>query len=310
MYLDVPLGVHPEGYDGWRERSSFLEGVSAGAPPDELFTGGQEWGFRPLSPEGLCESRYQYFISSLRHQLGAAGVLRIDHVMGLHRIYCIPTGMNATEGLYVHFPHEELYAILTLESSRHRAMLVGEDLGTVPDAVREAMDAHALHRMYVLPFELRPDQAMIMGDIGSQTVASANTHDLPTFRGWWDASDVEIRCEMGLLDEGAAAAARHERERLTRTLAERLGQPHEPLAVLRAALEAIAASDARLVLVSLEDLWLEPDPQNVPGTHRERPNWRRKARLSLDEMRVDARVLDTLRAIAAKRGQPPPTRRA
>ena len=301
MYLDVPLGVHAAGYDAWRERDSYLEGVSAGAPPDALFTGGQAWGFRPLSPDGLRASRYRYLIETVRHQMSAAGVLRIDHVMGLHRLYCIPDGMTATDGLYVHFAHEELYAILTLESVRHATMLVGEDLGTVPDAVRAAMDAHALHRMYVLPFELRPAEPMIMGNIAECTVASANTHDLPTFRGFWDASDVEIRREMGLLDDEAAEREKSERVALTRTLAERLGQPHEPAAVLRRALEAIAGSDCRLMLVNLEDLWLEPDPQNVPGTHRERPNWRRKSRLSVDQIRASDEVLTTLRAIAALR---------
>jgi 4-alpha-glucanotransferase len=163
------------------------------------------------------------------------------------------------------------------------------------------MDRHALHRMYVLPFELRPNETMIMGEIPEASVASANTHDLPTFAGWWEGTDIEVRREMGLLDDEACAAEVEGRHRFCDTLADRLGQPREPGATLRASLEAMAASNTRLLLVNLEDLWLSKDPQNVPGTHRERPNWRQKAGLSLEEMRDDERVTGTLRAIDDRR---------
>ncbi|MBW2463310.1 MAG: 4-alpha-glucanotransferase, partial [Deltaproteobacteria bacterium] len=290
LYLDMPLGVHPDGYDAYREADSLLTGLSAGAPPDPLFTGGQKWGFAPLSPDGMRRSGFRYLRECLALQMAGAGVLRIDHVMGLHRHYCIPEEMSATEGVYVGMPHEELYAVVILEAHRHGTCIVGEDLGTVPDAVRAAMGKRALHRMYVLPFELRPNEPMIMGDIPTASVASANTHDLPTFQGWWSGADIDVRREMGLLTDDAWAAEHQDREGITAVLAERLGVPHDAAAVLDASLTALAGSDARFLLINLEDLWLEAAPQNVPGTHRERPNWRRKAGPTLEAMREDPRV--------------------
>jgi 4-alpha-glucanotransferase len=301
LYLDMPLGVHPDGYDVYREPHAFLTGLSAGAPPDPLFTGGQKWGFAPLSPSGLRESGYGYVRECLAHQMRGAGVLRLDHVMGLHRLFCIPAPMLATEGVYVQMPHEELYAVASVESHRHQTMLVGEDLGTVPNAVRRAMDRHAFGRMYVLPFELRPNKAMIMGEIPEASVASANTHDLPTWQGWWSGTDIDVRFEMGLLSSADAAHEKIERRRLSFELSDRLGCARDPGPTLEAALRALASSNARLLLVNLEDLWLEAEPQNVPGTHRERPNWRRKARLSLEELSVDARVRSVLSQIDARR---------
>ncbi len=301
LYLDMPLGVHPEGYDAYREPASFLSSLSAGAPPDALFTGGQKWGFAPMSPTGLRRSGYAYLRECLSHQMRGAGVLRIDHVMGLHRLYCIPDEMDATEGVYVHMPHEELYAVVCVESHRHQTMIVGEDLGTVPDAVREAMDRHALSRMYVLPFELRPEETMIMGAIGESSVASANTHDLPTWRGWWEGRDIDVRVEMGLTPAEDAQTEKRERKALAHTLADRLGVAREPAATLEAALGALAGSDAHLLLVNLEDLWLEGSPQNVPGTHRERPNWRRKAARRLEAICTDTEVRRILSMIDDRR---------
>ncbi|RLB47422.1 MAG: 4-alpha-glucanotransferase [Deltaproteobacteria bacterium] len=301
LYLDMPLGVHADGYDAYREADSLLTGLSAGAPPDPLFTGGQKWGFAPLSPDGMRRSGYRYLRECLALQMRGAGVLRIDHVMGLHRLYCIPEEMSATEGVYVGMPHEELYAVVVLEAHRHGTCLVGEDLGTVPDEVRAAMDKRALHRMYVLPFELRPNEPMIMGDIPVASVASANTHDLPTFQGWWSGADIDVRREMGLLTDDAWAAEHRDRDGLTAVLADRLGTPHDAAAVLGASLTALAGSDARFLLINLEDLWLEEAPQNVPGTHRERPNWRRKAGLTLEAMREDPRVVDLLKRVHERR---------
>ena len=118
LYLDLPLGVHPDGYDVWRERGAFILDASAGAPPDAVFTRGQEWKFPPLHPERIREQGYRYVIAYLRHHLRQAGILRIDHVMGLHRLFCIPNGMEASQGVYLRYPAEELYAILALESHR------------------------------------------------------------------------------------------------------------------------------------------------------------------------------------------------
>ncbi|MEO1336298.1 MAG: 4-alpha-glucanotransferase, partial [Myxococcota bacterium] len=214
IYLDMPLGVHPDGYDAWRERSSFMAGASAGAPPDELFAGGQDWGFRPLHPERIRFAQYDYVIACIRHQMSCAGALRIDHVMGLHRIFCIPQGMGGDQGIYVHYRPEELYAILNLESARHRAFLVGEDLGTVPDAVRASMDRHQFHRMYVTQFSFRHDRHHAVLDAPQNAVASFNTHDTPTFTAFWEGHDIDDRLALNHLRPEAAPHERAGRESL------------------------------------------------------------------------------------------------
>lgn len=302
IYLDMPLGVHPDGYDAWRERDAFLSGCAAGAPPDMLFTAGQNWGFAPLSPTGMRADGYRYLTDCLRLQMELAGVLRIDHVMGLHRIYCVPPGANARDGAYIRYRAEELYAVLCTESAKHRTLVVGEDLGTVPPEVREAMERHGLHRMYVFPFELRPGQQPMITEPREDTVASMNTHDMPSFEAWFTGRDVDDRVELGLVEDHAADGERRERWQVVETLARELGVPAEPGQVLRGALERLASSQARLVLVGLEDLWLEPDPQNVPGTSHERPNWKRRARHSLDELRQMDETLELLRELTRRRG--------
>ena len=301
IYLDMPLGVHPDGYDAWRERDAFLSGCAAGAPPDMLFTAGQNWGFAPLSPSGMRADGYRYLADCLRVQMELAGVLRIDHVMGLHRIYCVPPGASAQDGVYVRYRAEELYAVLCLESARHQTMIVGEDLGTVPPEVREAMDRHGLHRMYVFPFELRPGQHPMIGEPAEDSVASLNTHDMPTFEAWFSGRDVDDRVALGLVDEGAAQHERRERFEVVEALARELGVECEPWPVLRAALERLARGRERLLLVSLEDLWLEPDPQNVPGTCEERPNWKRRARHSLEELRGMPEIMELLGELTRRR---------
>lgn len=301
IYLDMPLGVHPDGYDAWRERNAFLWGCAAGAPPDVLFTAGQNWGFAPPSPRGMRADGYRYLTECLRHQMRLGGVLRIDHVMGLHRIYCVPPGGDPTDGVYVRYRAEELYAVLTLESARHRTMVVGEDLGTVPDEVREAMDRHGLHRMYVFPFALRPGQDPVIQQPRENVVASLDTHDMPTFEAYASGRDIDDRLALGLLDEPAADARRRERHRTVEALAHTFDVPCEPRALLKASVEYLASSPARLLLINLEDLWLEPDPQNVPGTSHERPNWRRRARHCLEEVRRMEPVLSLLREVAARR---------
>ncbi|MFQ5791616.1 MAG: 4-alpha-glucanotransferase, partial [Acidobacteriota bacterium] len=150
LYLDLPLGVHPEGYDVWRYRSVFALDASGGAPPDDFFVKGQNWGFPPLHPEKVREQAHRYTIACLRHHCRKAGILRIDHVMSLHRLFWIPRGGEVSDGAYVRRPAEELYAILTLESHRNKTLIVGEDLGTVPRAVRQAMARHRIFRSYVL----------------------------------------------------------------------------------------------------------------------------------------------------------------
>jgi 4-alpha-glucanotransferase len=324
LYLDLPMGVHSRGYDVWRERSLFATGASAGAPPDALAAGGQDWGFPPLHPEVSRLQGHRYFVASIRKHLRFAGVLRIDHVMQLHRMFWIPAG-DARDGVYVRYPAEELYAVVCLESHRSRAVVVGEDLGTVPRETRRAMRRHGLPGMYVVEFELMeaegpagsgpdprtPDtdhgssgeRPLAPGKVPGGALASIGTHDTPTFAGWWWGEDVRIRRELGQLTEEAAEAELRGRgvmrEKLVRGLG--LGSEASPdgereaLRVQEALLRRLGDSNAGLVLATLEDLWLEREPQNVPGTTGER-NWRRRSSRPLEAM-AEGAVAELLRAL-------------
>jgi len=308
LYLDFPLGVNRDGYDVWRERAAFALEASGGAPPDGFFTKGQNWGFPPLHPEGLRQQGYRYYIHCVRHHLQYARMLRIDHVMGLHRFYWVPEGFAPHEGVYVRYPAEEFYAVLNLESHRHRAGVVGENLGTVPPAVNTALATHRLYGMYVGQFGINPDNEHALDEAPPETVASLNTHDTPTFAGFWNEEDILDRMELGLLSEDEVAAEKEHRARLREALAAYLRSQGclkedvaEPLAVLGAWLSHLARGPARVLLVNLEDLWLEPLPQNVPGTWQERPNWQRKARFPLEVLRQMPAAVDTLKIISGIR---------
>ena len=302
LYLDFPLGVNRDGYDVWRERQVFALDASGGAPPDDFFTKGQNWGFPPLHPDGLRRQGYRYYIQCLRHHLRHAGMLRIDHVMGLHRLYWIPHGFGPAEGVYVHYPAEEFDAILSLESHRHQARIVGENLGTVPPYVNSALVRHGIHGMHVSQFCIA-DPERAMADARG-TVASLNTHDTPTFAGFWQEDDIQDRIALGLLSPAEVQMQRQERAVGRAALVAYLKargwlreEAPELLAILRAWLSQLASEDAYLVLVNFEDLWLEPLPQNVPGTWEERPNWKRKARFSLEQICKMDSVTEILKTI-------------
>jgi 4-alpha-glucanotransferase len=304
LYLDLPLGSHPDSYDSWRERDLFAAGASAGAPPDSFFPKGQNWAFRPANPHAHRQQGYRHFIACLRHHLRQAGTLRVDHVMGLHRLYWIPRGGGPADGVYVRYPADELYAILCLESHRHQAIIVGEDLGTVPQQVRSSMSRRGLRRSYVLQIEPTATSERPFGRVPADSVAALNTHDTPTFAAFWRDLDIDLLRQLEALDAGPARAERRHRKRwkadLLRFLRRRRllasTQPDDA-AVLRACLDHLAAGPVRTLLVSLEDLWLETEPQNVPGTWAERPNWRRAARYSFEEFSQRPEVADTLRNV-------------
>ena len=304
LYLDLPVGVHPDGYDVWRERNVFVLDASVGAPPDAVFTKGQNWGFPPLHPQKIREQGYRYVITCLRHHLQHAGILRIDHVMGLHRLFCIPNGMEDRHGVYLCYHAEEFHAILALESHRNKALIVGEDLGTVPFYVRPAMKRHGLHSMYVAQYELASDSRKGLPHPSTSSVASLNTHDMPPFAAFWQGLDIEHRLRIGLLDKPGAKRAK---ENLRKTknvllgflrnkgwLHQSKGDAHT---VLQACLSFLAESRARVLLINLEDLWQETQPQNIPSTKTEYPNWQRKARYSLEQFCQLPKVVDTLQTV-------------
>lgn len=308
LYLDLPLGVHPLGFDLHRHAGIFAKSVAGGAPPDRFFSKGQNWGFAPLHPRRAREGGHAYFIACLRHHMRHAGVLRIDHVMGLHRLYWIPSGFDGDQGAYVQYPADELYAIVCLEAQRHGTAIVGEDLGTVPRFVRSRMAERGFRRSYVAQFEFRADRDAPMKPPSEDSVASVNTHDTALFAAFWNGEDIESQVALGLLDREHAEQARNRRRELRNAL---LGHFRDRRmldasdesgdAVLRACLAELAASDAECVIVTLEDLWAEALPQNTPGTDRERPNWKRRASVSLDGLLQREDVRDALEQVNRRR---------
>jgi 4-alpha-glucanotransferase len=308
LFFDLPLGVDPMSYDAWREGGAFAEGLTLGAPPDAFFTRGQDWGIAPPHPARAREQGYRYFRSVLGNVLRYAGALRIDHIMGLHRLYCVPHGMDASDGVYIRYPADELYAILSLESHRCKALISGEDLGTVPSYVHDAMSRHGIQRTYVLQYELDSTNKEPIPEPRRSSVASLNTHDMPPFAAFWEGLDIEDRLDLGLMKEKQAEYERQDRKSVRESVIAELrkrglitGGGAELEDVLRALLLVVAGSRASLVLVNLEDLWLEEHPQNVPGTTDERANWRRKARYTLEEMQGENATSSLLRQIGESR---------
>lgn len=304
LYLDFPLGVNRDGYDVWRHQGLFALGINGGAPPDGLFVKGQNWGFPPLHPEAIRQQGYRYYIDCLRHHMGSAGMLRIDHVMGLHRVFWVPEGFSATDGIYVHYRAPEFYAILNLESHRHRVQIVGENLGTVPERVNQTMAQRRFLGMHVGQFGVSADPGNALDPTPANVVASLNTHDTATFMGFWQENDVDDRIALGLLNNEQADHERRyraaQRDALIAYLRAQghIGADSSAAAVLHGWLTFSAGQDAEFLLINLEDLWLEPAPQNVPGTWLERPNWQRKTRYSLEAVRGLTALHDILKTIS------------
>ena len=310
-YLDFPIGVDFNSFDVWRERDAFAIGASVGCPPDSVFTKGQNWGFPPLHPDRQREQGYRYLIASFRNHFRYANALRIDHVMGLHRLFWIPDGAEAKDGAFVSTPSEEIYAVLSVESHRQAAWIVGEDLGTVPPEVDSAMTRHGVRGMYVAQYELRPDPERPLRPTPESTVASINTHDMPPFASFWGGLDLVDRRDLGLLDDAGLEAERETRQGQRDALVgflRREGLLSEDEAgagpVLHATWDWLARSSTGVLLLNVEDLWLETESQNTPNTYTERPNWQRKLRRSFEEFSTDPALLAVLERIDALRSRP------
>ena len=308
-YLDLPIGVHPDGFDAWREQELFVPGMSLGAPPDALAAQGQDWGFQPLHPERIRERGYRYLRECFSELMRYAGGVRIDHVLGLHRQFWVPSELGGEAGVYVRVRADELYALLLVESHRAEALLVGEDLGNVPPGVHEAMDEHGLARSFVGQFCFQDQADDVLPWPPANALATLNTHDTPTFRGFLEGGDVELRRDFGIATAEAAARELGERRELRAALVDfvrraGLGDPEDwdSIAIADALLRRLASSEAQIVLASLDDLLGEATPFNVPGTTTEYPNWRRRARLTVSEIAADPRIAASLRDAAAARG--------
>jgi 4-alpha-glucanotransferase len=295
--LDLAVGVHPDGYDPWSRQTLFGDGMSVGAPPDQGFPSGQDWGFSPVLPAASRREGHRYLAACIAHQAGLAGVLRVDHIMAWTRLYWIPHGFGLHDGTYVSYPAEELFAILTLESNRNRCEVVGENLGTVPREIFEALPYHRIWGMYLAMFQASDGPDVAPPPAGD--MALIGSHDTPTFAGWLKGNDIADRVRYGLLAEAGVPAVAEERRRAIGWLAAQLGSTEEdPRAFLTALLEWLGQSDSPLVVPWLEDLWLEDLPVNLPGTPSSvRPNWQRPMRWLLDEIFTDPDVDGLLRRL-------------
>ena len=318
LALDLPIGIHPCGYDVWRRREQYATGISVGAPPDGFFAQGQSWGFPPTRPEALRAEGYEEFRAALAHHLRVAGMLRIDHIMGLQRLFWIPAGAEPRDGVYVSMPFEELLAVVAIEAQRHHADIIGEDLGTVDDKVRRGMQARGIRRSYVAQFAIRGDGEPVLEVPPAGSAAAFSNHDLPTFTGWWKGRDIDERLGCGQLDISSAEEARSERAHLRERLStlvedepatggrEVLDGAEAPPSVLAAIHAELAKSEAGLVLVQLDDLIGQPDSVNLPGTSTERPNWNRLTDVSLEHIVDDPAVHQALAPLRNNRGRVAP----
>jgi 4-alpha-glucanotransferase len=260
---DLPIGVDPNGADAWAWQEVMAEGVSVGAPPDPFNLSGQDWGLHPFVPWKLRQADYQPFIEAIRSTLAEHGGLRIDHVMGLLRLWWIPEGSPPTEGGYVHYPVHDLLEIVALESNRFQAVVVGEDLGTVAPGLREEMAARNMLSYRLLWFEEEPPAAWPV-----TALAAVTTHDLPTVAGLWSGTDLADQRASGL-DADAAST-----EQLRDHLAAVTGVPATAGAreVIAAAYRSLAQAPSRLLSATLEDAAGVEFRPNLPGTTRQQ-NW-------------------------------------
>jgi 4-alpha-glucanotransferase len=307
LYLDLPVGAGGDGFDTWIDQSAYAWGTAVGAPPDDFFALGQNWGFPPLRPDLARQDGHRQLRACLRHHMRHAGMLRLDHVMGLHRLFWVPDGMAAADGVYVRSATEEQFAIVAIESQRAACVVVGEDLGTVPDEVREAMDRHRVLRSYVAEFAMPAGPGEPMGEPDGRMVATADTHDTPTFAAFVAGEDLRARQASGQLHPDHAGREMRARQRACDGLVaalelggflDRAGNVGR---LFRGLLELLAESDAPVILVSLDDLRGETEPQNVPGTPSDRPNWVLRMPGTVTQLAAEPAVAALLRAVQRRR---------
>ncbi|MDX2192407.1 MAG: 4-alpha-glucanotransferase [Gemmatimonadales bacterium] len=306
--LDLAVGVHPDGFDPWSRQHLFCDGMSVGAPPDQGFPSGQDWGFTPVLPRASRAEGHRYLAASIAHQASLAGVLRVDHIMALTRLYWIPHGMGLHEGTYVSYPVEELLAVLVLESHRHECEMVGENLGTVPPEIDEALPRHRIRGLYLAEF-MAGDGLPVPPPTAAH-VALIGSHDTPPLQGWLTGTDIGERVRHRLLAPSQEQAVREERAAAAATLATFLGTTADDgPALLGRLLDWLGRSPSPLVIPWVEDLWLEDEGVNLPGTRSsERPNWQRPMRRLLDDVFADDGISALLaRLERARRAAPAPT---
>ena len=318
LYGDLAIGADQDGADAWALGPLLARGASVGAPPDALNLRGQDWAFAPFIPAALRAAAFAPFSAMLRHNMRDAGALRIDHAIGLQHVYWVPHGMPADRGGYVRQPLDELLAVIALESVRNKCLVIGEDLGTLPEGLRERLGAAGVLSYRVLPFE-REDNGSFRApsDYPHLALVTPGTHDMPSFPAFWRGDDLKLRQRLDLFPtekarSEAVAERGTDRRRLLQALSEAgIGLPapldpdaddrDPPDALVAAIHRFLAITPAALLLAQLEDLIGETEPVNVPGTADEYPNWRRKLSLPLEALTDDPRVRGVLALLAAER---------
>ncbi len=284
LISDLAVGGDGGGSQAWSRQQDMLIGLSIGAPPDLLNSVGQAWGLSAFSPRALVESGFGAFIAMLRATMAHAGGVRIDHIMGLLRLWMVPDGARPSEGAYLAYPFDDMERLVALESHRHRAIVTGEDLGTVPEGFRERLARRGILGMQVLWFERNGEIFKPAEEYSPHAIAVTGTHDLPTIAGWWRGRDIDWRTPLGLLGENMdEASARAERAMDRQGIWNTLGpagtpapQTDDPTPVVDAALAFIGRTPAPLAIVPVEDALALVEQPNLPGTIEEHPNWRRR----------------------------------
>ena len=299
LYLDLAAGVRPGGADTWADPACFARGVSLGAPPDAFSPGGQTWNLAPFNPPGLRAAAYQPFVHMLRAAMAHAGIIRIDHVLGLNRSFWVPE--SGAPGGYVSYPLEPLLALVRIEAVRAGCIVVGEDLGSVPRRLRRRLAGAGLLGCAVMQFETDAHGFRPPRHYRPASLASAGTHDTPTLKGWWSDRDIELRHRLGQTtakDRTAALAARAaERGALGRLLVEEghappgldpVAPPLEADGATVVAVHAVlAGAGSSLLAVQLDDALGIVEQQNLPGTIDEHPNWRRRYPVAVEALADD-----------------------
>ena len=299
LYLDVAVGVLPTGFDAWHAREEVARTLAVGAPPDALNTLGQNWGLAGFSGVGLQASGFRAFRDMLRAAMRYAGAIRLDHVLGLKRIYVIPHGMRPDQGAYLRMPFAQLLDAVAAESAASRCIVIGEDLGTVPEGFREEVAHHGIWTYQVMLFERDKRGAFLPpSHYAERALVTFSTHDLPTFVGWRSQHDLALRTTLKI------PAGETEKERAAAIRALRAALRAQGLDGLDYAsiVRFLAASPAKLLSVALEDALGEREQVNVPGTIDEHPNWRRKLSRELESLSADA-VLREVARIAGDSGR-------
>jgi 4-alpha-glucanotransferase len=299
LYLDVAVGVQSDGFDAWNEQAAISRHLAVGAPPDPLNTRGQNWGLAGFNAVGLAMQSFAPFREMLRASMRHAGAIRLDHVLGLKRLYLVPHGFAADSGVYVEMPFEALLAVIAQESVTHACVVIGEDLGTVPEGFREQMADCGIWSYLVMLFE-RDHHGRFRGldHYAPNALVTFNTHDLSTYAGWRAFADLKLKRSLGI-DPGESDDARwHALSMLNEVLRNNGIDRHDLYAVV----SFLSKTRSRLLTVSLEDLLGVPDQPNIPGTVDEHPNWRQRLPLAIDEI-VDAVDIAALRKATGERAR-------